>query len=194
MPEKKRDRRLNKTDKAIQEALLDLLTGRPLAKISVSDVARQADIDRKTFYLHYATVEDAYQAIADNIIGESMARIEEHLQITETMTPLSIFEAYFSSIGEIFLDERFIAIWTARTTPLELVFRYYGDSLRRLMLKSEIFTVYNDKHREYVVSFLLYLTVGTYYTWLDNGRKESLDELTVLASRLAAQGLQGMAQ
>lgn len=189
MTEKRQDRRLAKTDRAIQNALMDLLTQRPLAKISVSDVARQADIDRKTFYLHYATVEDAFQAIADGIIADSVARIEDRMHRSGDVSFLGAFEAYFSSIGEIFLDERFITMRKANSVPLEITFRYYGDSLQRLMMQSELFLFFPESARQYLVSFLLYLTVGTYMTWLDSGMKESLEELTALASGLAAQGL-----
>ena len=46
-----KDRRVLRTKKAIQNAYLDLLKKKGTEKITISDIAREADIDRKTFYL-----------------------------------------------------------------------------------------------------------------------------------------------
>ena len=47
------DRRVRKTKKAIQEAYFKLLEKKKTEKITVAEITREADIDRKTFYLHY---------------------------------------------------------------------------------------------------------------------------------------------
>ncbi|WEV43837.1 TetR/AcrR family transcriptional regulator [Lactobacillus sp. ESL0684] len=52
------DRRINKTKKVIEDAFLELLEYRPLAKIKVTDIANKANIARKTFYAHYHDLED----------------------------------------------------------------------------------------------------------------------------------------
>ena len=56
--EKMKDRRITKTRKSIQNAYLNLLRQKGTEKITISDIAREADIDRKTFYLHYDSTED----------------------------------------------------------------------------------------------------------------------------------------
>ncbi|MET9593855.1 TetR family transcriptional regulator [Streptomyces sp. NPDC006516] len=38
---------------ALEAALLALIAERPLSRITVSDVSKQADINRSTFYEHY---------------------------------------------------------------------------------------------------------------------------------------------
>ena len=42
------DRRVRKTHKAIMQAYFDLIRENKTTKVSVSDIARKADIDRKT--------------------------------------------------------------------------------------------------------------------------------------------------
>ena len=51
-----KDRRVLRTKKAIQNAYLDLLKKKGTEKITISDIAREADIDRKTFYLHLSAL------------------------------------------------------------------------------------------------------------------------------------------
>lgn len=54
MTEKKIDRRVRYTKKAIRESFLDLLEKKPLEKISVTEICKNADINRGTFYSHYS--------------------------------------------------------------------------------------------------------------------------------------------
>lgn len=54
MTEIKIDRRVRYTKKAIRESFLDLLEKKPLEKISVTEICKNADINRGTFYSHYS--------------------------------------------------------------------------------------------------------------------------------------------
>lgn len=54
MTDKKIDRRVRYTKKAIRESFLDLLENKPLEKISVTEICKNADINRGTFYSHYS--------------------------------------------------------------------------------------------------------------------------------------------
>ncbi|MDO4815813.1 MAG: TetR/AcrR family transcriptional regulator [Bacillota bacterium] len=54
MKDKKIDRRVRYTKKAIRESFLELLENKPLEKISVTEICKNADINRGTFYSHYS--------------------------------------------------------------------------------------------------------------------------------------------
>ena len=70
-----KDRRVLRTKKAIQNAYLDLLKKKGTEKITISDIAREADIDRKTFYLHYDSTEDIIREYAEEKTKELLARL-----------------------------------------------------------------------------------------------------------------------
>ena len=44
-------------------------------KITISDIAREADIDRKTFYLHYDSTEDIIREYAEEKTRELLTRL-----------------------------------------------------------------------------------------------------------------------
>ncbi|MCI8468760.1 MAG: TetR family transcriptional regulator [Eggerthellaceae bacterium] len=52
------DRRVLKTRRAIQSAFRNLVVSQGFERMTVSALAREADIDRKTFYLHYASLDE----------------------------------------------------------------------------------------------------------------------------------------
>ena len=57
------DLRVIKTRESIEQAFLTLLSQKPLSKISVVELAREARINKGTFYLHFTDISDLYHKI-----------------------------------------------------------------------------------------------------------------------------------
>ena len=55
-----KDLRVIKTIESIENALFELLKSKPLDKITVTELARLARINKGTFYLHYMDISDLY--------------------------------------------------------------------------------------------------------------------------------------
>lgn len=70
------DRRVLKTNQAIFQALQNISERMPISQITVSAVAEEANITRKTFYDHFPTVLDAYQAFLDSVVKEVSEKTE----------------------------------------------------------------------------------------------------------------------
>ena len=67
----------------INDALADLLQEKPLDKITVTDVVKRADINRGTFYAHYADIPD----VVDHLIQQTFNAIRNAVdQQTESIT------------------------------------------------------------------------------------------------------------
>ena len=67
------DRRIVRSRNAILSAFERLLMDKPLADITVSAIAREANVDRKTFYVHFGTVDGLLDAIAADVLAEKAA-------------------------------------------------------------------------------------------------------------------------
>jgi AcrR family transcriptional regulator len=65
---KEGNRRTRMTKAMLENALLELLQDRPLNEISVTDICRQADLNRSTFYAHYRSPMDLLAAIRDSLV------------------------------------------------------------------------------------------------------------------------------
>jgi hypothetical protein len=63
------DRRYRKTEDEITESMIRLLILRPIQEISVSDLTKDADINRSTFYLHYASLDGVLGTLEDKTIN-----------------------------------------------------------------------------------------------------------------------------
>lgn len=64
------DARSQSSTHRIQEALAKLLRTTALARISVSDLAREAHVSRSTFYAHYDNVGDVYEELVEQVMAD----------------------------------------------------------------------------------------------------------------------------
>ncbi len=67
---KKTDLRVIKSKKAIKDAFLQLIKEKSYGNITITDIAKRAMINRKTFYMHYETKENLYNEITDELLEE----------------------------------------------------------------------------------------------------------------------------
>ena len=58
MEKKKEDLRVRKTKKAIRDAFEEMICEMDYEQITIKELAARAQINRKTFYLHYTDLDD----------------------------------------------------------------------------------------------------------------------------------------
>lgn len=75
--ENRTDRRVLRSRRLIVAAFERLLETRPYERIGVSAIAQEADIDRKTFYQHYRSVDGLLGAIADDFAAGVLDEVEQ---------------------------------------------------------------------------------------------------------------------
>ncbi len=64
------DRRFLKNKRDIQRAFIDLVVEKGYSKITISDIAKKADINRMTFYAHYDEVSDIFDEFVNDMEKE----------------------------------------------------------------------------------------------------------------------------
>jgi len=69
------DRRVRRTLRAIEDSFVTLVLERGYDKVSVEDIAAQADIARATFYAHFAHKEDLLRAVFTAMLDDLSARL-----------------------------------------------------------------------------------------------------------------------
>lgn len=69
-PVNENDRRVKKTKQNIRDSFFRLLKEKPTEKITVSDIIREADINRSTFYFYYDDIFDMIERINNEIFDD----------------------------------------------------------------------------------------------------------------------------
>lgn len=79
------DKRIRRTKKLLRQALTPLMQQKDFQSITVTDVVREADINRGTFYAHYRDVYDLRDKIETGMIEDFRGMIAA-IRPSETVT------------------------------------------------------------------------------------------------------------
>lgn len=71
------DKRIIKTERAVKTALINALSEKDINRISVSELAERASINRSTFYLHYSDVYSVIEDIENDIAKRAGAYVDK---------------------------------------------------------------------------------------------------------------------
>ena len=83
------DKRIRRTKKLLRQALTRLMQQKDFQSITVTDVVREADINRGTFYAHYRDVYDLREKIEAEMIEDFRELIADlHPSGTSNLQPV----------------------------------------------------------------------------------------------------------
>lgn len=165
------DRRVRRTKLLIRNAFLDLLKEKSISSITITELTTRADIDRRTFYLHYSCVDDILREIEKETV-DSMH------QLLFSMTGFDI-DSFFKGLTKIMNDN--IDFWRI-VSKNENYHRLLGQS--KNFLKATLHDIFFDTSNLSFEDFDLYSEyvssgiISVYYNWLISESTLSLDELT----------------
>ena len=174
---KRQDMRVRRTRKHLKEAFLRMILKKPLEKIKVTDLAEIAEINRKTFYLHFTDIYDLMDTIADETAGKIIRHFSDELTqniivIYETLDTddasyqLLFFDASYGRFQKRFWRDIFSS---------DFFRKYYGGT----------------EHPEITCGYLFAIP-SIYRAWRDSKEKTlSLSELAETASGLIERGFWG---
>lgn len=90
------DKRIVKTKELIKNAFFDLLKNVGFARISVKAICEKANISRKTFYLHYETLDSLFDEIVVQLFPIASATfLPEALQKYNELGDTAEFDTYY---------------------------------------------------------------------------------------------------
>lgn len=185
------DRRVKRTKRAIHDAVLKLLNEEDLDRITVTAVAREADIDRKTFYLHYASVDEVLDEIiredVEGVMGMWRSEVKEQSSLEETakgFTSASILIMQSIELNGQMLDHM-DADQLLSKVEAPLIDSIVEDDT--LGLASAL-----GPQLPYAVSFFCSGLLAVLRRWLKEDSEIPLEELISMSSTAIVAGIEGI--
>jgi len=187
------DRRIARTKAAIREALVALIEEKGFDALTVKDIAAKANINRGTFYLHYKdkfdlldqTLEDIARdvesilleitsfSVADFINGQKpsavIVKVFEYFNANA-----SLMQAILATKGNYALQNRIKKImWQ------NIFEKNYATFIKKENLRVP---------SKYFASYIAAAHFGVVQEWLENGRRETPEEMARILSNLTIRG------
>ena len=79
------DLRIEKTDRAIEKAFMELRARSPLEKIRIKDLCALARVNKSTFYAHYGDIYELSDQLEDKLIRNILASVP-NVELTAART------------------------------------------------------------------------------------------------------------
>lgn len=181
------DRRQIKTKKAIIGAFFALLQEKNISKITITELSKLANIDRKTFYLHYGSITELYNDLGNMLVTLIKKEIIDYS--TNNKSPYSLF----SSINDIISEKIDLFKDIARNND-------FSDFILRIkdILSEELINIYGQKNTpaserfKLTTEFIASGTIAMYLKWLKGDTNITMDELALLATEMITNGASGL--
>lgn len=171
----KSNRSINKSKKALKDALIILMKEKDFKKISITDLVNLADLNRGTFYKHYDSTEELLNDLIDTVIGDLVKSYREPYLQTEkfiigelTTSNIKIFE-HVRSYSDFYTN-------IVNSNVLPGFQNRICDVLKQLALQDLEVVVLNKNERintDFFSSYNAYAIFGLIVEWIKGEFKYS---------------------
>lgn len=184
------DRRVVRTRKAIRQAFLTLMQETEYQKITITGIAREADIDRKTFYLHYQSVEDLANEIvqdeADRIVRTCLDSLESS---DDGENVVDLFKRLSMGLAPDLKSMKLIA----SHTPYELVLKKLESSLTASLIEQDTLGLKKlGPYLDFCVAYFSAGLVAVIRRWILDESEIPLEDIAQVTHSLVHSGLDGI--
>ncbi len=181
------DRRVRRTRTQLRSALTELLKEKSVEEITVTELTARADVNRGTFYCHYKDIYDMLDQLEEDIFREFTALMDSYSanELRRGLRP--ILEDLFRFIQRNLDLAGPLLSLRQRTAFLDRVMAVVREKVSREW--SGLYRFRGGAERERILSFLMGGVMGLIRSWLENGGRESGEEMAALAEGLMLRGL-----
>ena len=166
----------NQTKKALAEALKQLLTRKPINKITINDITEQCGISRITFYYHFKDIYDlaewTLEEATQQIIGEN--RYADNWQ-----------QGFLDLLKEV-KDNQKLYMNVYRSMDREAIERYLLKKVEPLLMpvveKEAAGMGISPEGKRVVAIFYTYAFIGVVLDWISKGMPLTPQQVVTLTA------------
>lgn len=187
MVKKKTDRRVIKTKHAIFKAFVELLNEKDVNQITITDIAKKANINRKTFYNYYS---DAYEVMEEieNLTVEAFINNMGTVEFTNMADFLTeIFIKFTETVNN---DLQFFNLLFKTNNRSFLIVKIVEALKKYVQKRIEESNELDMRRFEVVSNFYLSGVLSVYMNWFMNNYDQSIEEISALLTELVLHGIQ----
>lgn len=177
------DKRVIRTKRAIKTALFELMKSKDISSITISELTACANVNRRTFYTHYKSIDDIFEEIENELVVALMKILARIDRID-----------YQKGLYQLFLDFHNL---------ISVDFDYYFSVIRidvrgvlLTRLKAALMQAYekrsistecpDDALSRMAFAFIAGGFMNSYVEWYASGCKQPIEEIAEYVSSFSA--------
>ena len=177
------DLRVIKTKENIKNTFNKMIIDMDYKNITVKELTDRAKISRKTFYLHYETIDDLLKELQEEIIDRFIKQDISYKNIDDIKKIIKYF--FESSVHMSKLNEKLICSGSYAQVYEEIneaIMNHRAKKYKGVFSKNP----YEDK---LVFAYFASNSTILYRQWVKDGKKMSLNDLIKTATKIICNGL-----
>ncbi|MDM5247584.1 TetR/AcrR family transcriptional regulator [Lysinibacillus sp. G4S2] len=178
------DLRIVKTKQALHNALLTLLSEKPLENITIAEICRVAKVNRGTFYLHYEQKEGLFEEYFQEIMEDLYNSYEEPYRAVTTLDKNQLDPNTIRIFHHIERFKMFYRIVFSKNVPLTYYYMLF-DGIHSLMKRDVTahYQMHDEISIDYYSAYQANAIIGLIIQWY---RQDFEDSVSTLNKQLAA--------
>lgn len=172
----KTDARIRYTKMVIKQSFIALLKEKPVNRVTVKDVCERAEINRATFYKHYADCYDLLAKIEEEMIDELTALVQQ----TDDRQLSALFYQMFAKIqadGALYLT--IASDHGDASLPARILQLFYEQAAPHVNSANP-----SPAQQHWLYYFLANGCAGVLSQWLNTGMQEKPEDMAVYLESL----------
>lgn len=180
------DLRIVKTKHALREALIDLLSEKEIDTISVAELSRKANINRKTFYSHYESINELIGEIENEII----CRFEKFVKTMELKVFFDNPFMFFGSLNPIITEDyKFYRNLLTNQQGDNLLKKIEKTIYDELYILTKDFKIFEEGHIEFILTYTVGGIIEVYRNLFSNDFDLSNEEISSYLQKITMSGI-----
>lgn len=176
------DRRVRKSKKALQEALIRLLSKKTIAEITVTELTEEADVHRGTFYHHYKDAMD----LKVQTDREIAAQLTELLSSVPESALKDGPYPLLNRVLQYFEDNRDVAKMLTSETGSPYLLKELCSSISERCMNGQMFGEQFKYSSRYATAGMQ----GMIVTWVEDGMRVPAAEMAQMIERMMGSSVQ----
>jgi AcrR family transcriptional regulator len=165
------DRRKKKTQIAIENALLELLQTKPLEEISISELSDYADINRKTFYNNYSSIEEVLQGINQKLSLHIFNALPEKITINNEIEIYNLLLNFTTALE----PQKEILKQITQTSDNISFIQYFKDQILPYVERNLLSYHVDPALTPYINNYLINGISSIFFEWFQDDRLHAKD-------------------
>lgn len=177
------DLRVQRTINSIYQAFEDLICEKDYSKITVTELARRAQINKKTFYRYYETLDDLLAEIQARYSQGYLREVADYQYPRDLEKSIDVFFRYSAKQGEAY--DRITSSRSYSGIRQQMI----NKVMKKTWGQSIEFNRLSDWEKRVLLNFIEHTGLTIYQEWVLDGRKEPISDVIEQAQVLMRGGV-----